>query len=99
VDYNVQFKKWRAWDILRSDSPCGAMVTEIVGGEKGRAVSVVALGGDGMKYWLPAVVRALEDYGRLNDCRYIFEMGRTGWTRTLASFGWVEGPATMLKVL
>lgn len=99
VDYNVQFKRWRAWDILRGDRPCGAMVTEIVGGSKGHAVNVVALGGEGMKHWLPAVTSALEEYGRLNDCKYVFEMGRAGWTRALSSFGWVEGPATMLRVL
>jgi hypothetical protein len=99
IDWNIASKKYRLWHVYDCGNPVGAFVTEIVYGGKGRAVNVVALGGDGMPNWIDAVSAALVDYAKMNQCRYVAEIGRTGWRRVLAKLGWVRGPIMMIKAV
>jgi hypothetical protein len=88
----------RLWLIHRDDRVVAAFVTEIVRGSRGGAVHVVALGGDRMNDWIEEVVESLEAYSRANECKYVVEMGRPGWSRVLERLGWTAGPSLMMKV-
>jgi hypothetical protein len=92
-------KRMKLWGIYEYGSLSGAMVTQMESGSRGRALNVVALGGEGMDHWLESLLERLTQYARENECRYIFEMGRRGWLRVLDKHGWVDGPATMIKVI
>lgn len=95
---NVRTGNYRLWLVDREDRVVAAMVTEIVRGGNGCAVYVVALGGTGMDDWLEDVVESLDAYSRANECKYVVEMGRPGWSRVLERLGWTEGPRLMMKV-
>lgn len=95
---HVRNGSYRLWLIYRNDRVVAAMVTEIVRGGNGCGVYVVALGGQGMDSWLEEVVESLDAYSRANECKYVVEMGRPGWSRVLERLGWIEGPRLMMKV-
>lgn len=95
---NVRSGNYRLWLINQSDRVVAAMVTEIVRGGNGCAVHVVSLGGQEMGDWLERANESLETYSRANECKYVVEMGRPGWSRVLERLGWTEGPRLMMKV-
>jgi hypothetical protein len=93
--------RMKLWEVI--DKPGvvkGAFVTEIVSGGAGIGVNVVALGGrpGSMKDWLGDMLDALDKYRAEVGAGCIIASGRPGWKRTLARFGWSEGPTTMVKV-
>lgn len=92
-------KRMKLWVIYSHGVPTGAFITQIETGTRGRALNVIALGGEGMDDWIESWSEAMTIYGRECQCRYIFEMGRRGWVRVMDRYGWVDGPATMIKVL
>jgi hypothetical protein len=92
-------RRMTLWGIYDRGRLSGAMVTQIETGSRGKALNVIALGGSDMDQWLEPLIEALTAYGKNNRCRYIFEMGRRGWLRVLDKHGWVDGPATMIKVI
>jgi hypothetical protein len=87
------------WALHSHGQIVGCFVTKVEHGSKGRALNIIALGGEGMDDWIESFSHAVVRYGREHQCRYIFEMGRYGWVRVLERLGWTTGPATMLKVL
>lgn len=95
---SVRIGTMRLWVVHRDDRVVAAFVTEIVRGGRGGAVNVMALGGVLMDNWLNDVVESLEAYSRANECKYVVEMGRPGWSRVLERLGWTEGPRLMMKV-
>jgi hypothetical protein len=89
------------WSIFEDDKEVAAYVTEIMTATRGKALNVVALGGEvgSMPKWIDVFDEAVTKYGRDNGCHLLFEMGRDGWRRVLDRHGWVDGPSTMMKVL
>lgn len=92
-------RRMTLWGIYDHDHLCAVFVTQIETGSKGRALNIIALGGTGMDDWIESFSAAVTRYARDHQCRFVFEMGRRGWLRVLDKLGWVDGPATMIKVL
>lgn len=85
--------------VIDNGVECAVYVTEIAKGWKGKALNVLALGGEGMGDWIAEVVAELETRAKSKDCKLIVEMGRRGWKSVLESFGWREGSTVMVKEL
>jgi hypothetical protein len=90
--------RMKLWEIRTPAGPRGAFVTEIVSGGAGRGVNILALGGRDMKSWLGDFAAAVEKYRADVDAKCLIAVGRTGWRRALSKYGWVDGPATTIKV-
>lgn len=86
------------WLVHDGQQLVGTFVTKIESGSRGRALNVVALGGEGMADWISAFDHSVTTYAREHRCHLIAEMGRPGWIRVLGNLGWVVGPPTMMKV-
>ena len=88
----------RLWSIRHPESgqPVAGFVTEIVSGSEGRGLNVLALGGSEAHEWVSDITNALRKHAREMKCKFVFEQGRTGWTRLLSSEGWAKGPVTMV---
>jgi hypothetical protein len=87
------------WGVHEHGVLVGAFVTRIESGSRGRAIDVVALGGEGMPRWIESFSAFVTRYARENHCRFVFEMGRPGWIKVLDKLGWTPGPATMVMVI
>lgn len=77
-------KKWiEARDAQLWVTDGAAIVTKIVIYPHLKALQIVALGGSGMRKWLPDVELTLEAYGRFHGCSRLEVIGRKGWSRVL----------------
>ncbi len=74
-----------------------AMVTEIGPFGDGKAISVLAAGGDMEE--LKQMALGVEAMGRMNGCAYALVEGRKGWERALKSEGYEFQSITLRKVL
>ncbi len=67
-----------------SSEPCvmGAAITTIEDYTNGyKVVTLLAMGGDDFHSWDIALLRSVEEYGRLHGCDAIEIQGRKGWGR------------------
>jgi len=76
-----------------------AYVTEVVTGGRGSALNVIALGGKRLREWIDPLRKAWDAEARDNRCRMIVFMGRRGWRRIFAPYGYVAGPPTTVRML
>jgi hypothetical protein len=97
VEEGLRRGTFRLWEIYDADAHLvAAFVTEIVSASCGRAVNVVALGGDEAVDAMEHFTFALRRYAKAMGCRVVCEMGRVGWMRVLARHGWERGPVMMM---
>lgn len=71
------------WVVIHDEDIKGAVVTEVNDWPECRALRILAMGGDGMKHWIGAVVDTLKAHARANGCDRLVTEGRRGWERVL----------------
>lgn len=76
-----------------------ACVCEFIDYPQINALRVIALGGDGMKEWLPDLIEFLDTWAIENNMNRIEQMGRNGWDRVLPEYGYEKRYIFMTKEL
>ncbi len=87
----------QAFAVVDGSGLRAACITEIKVRPALKTLNVIALGGDGMDEWLPALLEVLEAFGRHLHCKRLMCVGRRGWVRALQSHGWDEIFTTVSK--
>jgi hypothetical protein len=87
------------WVVEKRKRLLGTFITRIERGSRGKALNLVAIGGDGMKDWIESFDAAFTQYAHAQGCKFTCVVGRKGWVRVLGRLGWVPGAHTMMKVL
>lgn len=83
--------------ITESEGISAACVVEFIDYPQKYALRVVALGGEGMKSWLPELLEFLDRWAEENDMDRIEQMGRDGWIRVLNEYGYQKRYTFMTK--
>lgn len=97
IENGIRWGRYSLWEISdEAGKDVCSFVTEIVSGERGSAVNVLVLGGEGMPQWIGELTDALTEYMHAQGCSMVIETGRGGWGKVLRRHGWVDGPVTMM---
>lgn len=81
---NRTMKLWLAFDGSELRACC---VTQLANYPRIRCLNVLVIAGVGVDDWLH-FSRDVEDYARVLDCEAIEAVGREGWKRVAAQFGY-----------
>lgn len=68
--------------------PVAAATTRLIEYPTRRAMAIDWVGGKRMKEWLPQLSDLMDKYAKDNGCEHIEGMGRHGWLRALAGYGY-----------
>lgn len=95
--YNlIREKKMQLWGI-HDGGLKAVMVTEVVEYPKAKRVRVVLIGGYEMDAWLPLVIDSLDRFKDQVGADGIEILGRRGWVRELAKYGYQEYETVVIK--
>lgn len=89
------------WLAIENDVVVMAFVAEIIQHPLTRTVRIPFLGSidHTISLWLEEGLKALEDYGRMNDCSAVELYGRQGWNKMISPFGYkVEASIYQKKI-
>tara|TARA_R110000823_G_scaffold173060_1_gene305470 strand:- start:116 stop:508 length:393 start_codon:yes stop_codon:yes gene_type:complete len=75
----------------------GVCITRFEEIEGKRQLAVVACTSPGWFTHGPELLKMLEDFSRLNDCKRTVVYGRKGWARALKKYGYYEPFVTLIK--
>jgi hypothetical protein len=81
----LEKQKGLLWVVSKDHEPVAAMTTSLVESRYGRALRLVACGGDDMTEWV-GLMAEIEKYARAEGCVKIVAEGRRGWVRALDGF-------------
>lgn len=87
------------WVVMDADEPVAACITEIRKPHDVRILTIVALGGKRMQLWFGDLLSAIEQFAKLEQCQVIEAIGRKGWKRAAARFGYHDSHTVVKKEL
>ena len=95
--YNlIRDQKMQLWG-LHDGALKAVMVTEIVCYPRLKRLRVVLIGGHEMDKWLPVVMESLDRFKEQTGCDGIELLGRRGWVKQLAEYGYQEYETVVIK--
>lgn len=91
------FRLWIVSEDAEHSILRGVIVTEIINYDAFKALRVVGLAGDHFEDWIEKADKLLVDIAQWYDCKRIEEVGRRGWAKRLAPFGYRQAYAWLVK--
>lgn len=92
----IENRSMQLWGIHDGDLKA-VMVTEIIIYPSCKRLRVVLVGGHEMDSWLDVVIAELDEFKDKNACDGIEILGRRGWVKKLASYGYQEYQTVVIK--
>lgn len=93
----VAERDMQMWVIHAGQELKAVCITEIRVFPRGKALTVLLVGGNDMPAWAPALDDTLTRYGRACGCAVLDAYARKGWSKTLRSLNWVDRCALFAK--
>jgi hypothetical protein len=98
IKKNLENRIMQLWLAFTNEDLSACFVTHVLDFPQERTLEIVFCGGDELDIWDEPVWEVISDYGRTNKCKSCEVIGRRGWKKKLAKFGFEE-VQTIFRVL
>ena len=94
---SVQDRDFQLWGIAAEGVPVAACLTQICIWPQGKALTVIAVGGNRMDDWIAELDDVMQSFARSKGCKVVSCHGRKGWKKSLEPLGFSQSVVTYMK--
>lgn len=95
----IESGEQQLWVSFEGQKIYGVVTTRIASYPAGPRLDIVYCAGDNLREWMADMLALLERWGRDNQCVGVELVGREGWVKMLAPFGYEKRYIVMEKSL